>query len=65
MSKWIFGITWAWMIIIGLVMLAGVLGSSTTVMVLGIITILLGLAGFFGAWKMMKMMPMEKMAEKK
>ena len=64
MSKWIFGITWAWMIIVGLVLLAGISLSATAVMIIGIITLLLGLAGFFGAWKMMKMMPMEKPAAK-
>ena len=64
MSKWLFGITWAWMIIIGLVMVAGLLGSSTTALVLGIITVILGLCGFAGAKMMMKKMPMEKPAEK-
>jgi hypothetical protein len=64
MSKWIFGITWAWMIIIGLVMIAGLLGSSATVMVIGIITLLLGLIGCIMAWKMMKKMPVEKPAAK-
>ena len=64
MSKWIFGITWAWMIIVGRVLLAGIALSATAVMIIGIITLLLGLLGFFGAWKMMKMMPMEKPAAK-
>ena len=64
MSKWLFSITWAWMIIIGLVMVAGLLGTSSTVMILGVITIILGLVGFFGAWKMMKKMPAEKPAAK-
>ncbi|HTY52030.1 MAG TPA: hypothetical protein VMB35_02410 [Methanomicrobiales archaeon] len=65
MSKWLFAITWIWMIIIGLVLVAGIALSATVALVLGIITILLGLAGFAGAKMMMKKMPMEKMAEKK
>jgi hypothetical protein len=64
MSKWVFGITWAWMIIIGLVMVAGLLGSSTAALVLGVITILLGLVGFGMAWKKMKKKAAEKPAEK-
>jgi hypothetical protein len=63
MSKWIFGITWAWMIIIGLVMIAGIALSATAALVLGIITLLLGLIGFYMAWMKMKK-PMEKPAAK-
>jgi uncharacterized Tic20 family protein len=63
MSKWIFGITWAWMIIIGLVMIAGIALSATAALVLGIITLLLGLIGIYMAWMKMKK-PMEKPAAK-
>jgi hypothetical protein len=64
MSKWIFGITWAWMIIVGLVLIAGIALSATAALIIGIITLLLGLIGIFMAWKMMKKMPMEKPAAK-
>ena len=60
MSKWIFGITWAWMIIIGLVLIAVDLPRRPVALALGVITLLLGLVGFAMAWKMMKKMPMEK-----
>jgi hypothetical protein len=63
MSKWIFGITWAWMIIVGLVLLAGIALSATAVMIIGIITLLLGLLGIYMAWMKMKK-PMEKPAAK-
>jgi uncharacterized membrane protein HdeD (DUF308 family) len=64
MSKWVFGITWIWMIIIGLVMIARIALSATAALVLGIITLLLGLIGLVMAWKMMKKMPAEKPAAK-
>jgi hypothetical protein len=64
MSKWIFSITWIWMIIIGLVMIAGIALSATAALILGIITLLLGLIGIIMAWKMMKKMPAEKPAAK-
>ncbi len=38
--------------------------SATAVLIIGIITLLLGLIGIFMAWKMMKKMPMEKPAAK-
>jgi hypothetical protein len=63
MSKWIFSITWIWMIIIGLVMIAGIALSATAALILGIITLLLGLIGIIMAWKMMKK-PVEKPAAK-
>ena len=64
MSKWVFSITWIWMIIIGLVMIAGIALSATAALILGVITLLLGLIGIIMAWKMMKKMPMEKPAAK-
>jgi len=64
MSKWVFSITWIWMIIVGLVLIAGVALSATAALIVGIITLLLGLIGIFMAWKMMKKMPMEKPAAK-
>ena len=63
MSKWVFSITWIWMIIVGLVLIAGVALSATAVLLIGIITLLLGLIGIFMAWQMMKK-PMEKPAAK-
>lgn len=64
MSKWIFSLTWAWMVIVGLVLIAGLPLSATAALVIGVITLLLGLIGFFMAWKMMKKMPVEKPAAK-
>ncbi|HUK38778.1 MAG TPA: hypothetical protein VLV30_06665 [Methanomicrobiales archaeon] len=64
MSKWVFAITWIWEIIIGIVMIAypGTLGIAAVI--IGIIAVILGLAGIGMAWKMMKKMPMEKPAAK-
>jgi hypothetical protein len=64
MSKWVFSITWIWMIIVGLVLIAGIALSATAVLIIGVITLLLGLIGIFMAWQMMKKMPMEKPAAK-
>ena len=64
-SKWVFAITWIWEIIIGLVLIAGIALSTTAALVLGIITLLLGLIGLCMAWMKMKKMPAEKPAEKK
>jgi uncharacterized membrane protein HdeD (DUF308 family) len=64
MSKWIFSITWILMIIFGLVFFAGIALSATAALVIGVITLLLGLIGLFMAWKKMKKMPAEKPAAK-
>jgi hypothetical protein len=69
MSKWIFSLTWAWMIIIGILMITpgGVfcLACSPSLLAgIGVITIILGLVGIGMAWKQMKKMPAEKPAAK-
>ena len=70
MSKWIFAVTWVWMIIVGALLITPngpvcIACGAPVNLYLGIITILLGLAGFAGARMMMKKMPIEKPAEKK
>ena len=69
MSKWIFAITWVWMIIVGALLItpAGpvcIACGAPVNLYVGVITILLGLVGIGMAWKKMKKMPAEKPAEK-